>query len=295
MLVEVPEPSAPYGVKGVGEPPTVVSTAAIVAALRDATGVRSCACRSGRTTSSGSSRVRPRHDPGVGSRRLSAVLRHGSAHARDRADRGPTTTRVGRLLVRAGRVGEPVTSGLHVAFVAPTRGDVDEFWRAGTEAGYRDDGAPGLAPAVPRGLLRLVPARPGRQQRRGGAPRRDAGRGGSTTSGSASRTSPRRRPSTRWSRRSPASGSRTTRRTACGSSAAAARSRSSTGRRRSRFTWRSRPTTTRPCEAFHRRRPRRATGTTEPPASGANTTTGYYGAFVLDPDGHNVEVVNHNR
>jgi CO/xanthine dehydrogenase Mo-binding subunit len=38
-LVEDPEPAAPYGVKGVGEPPTVVSTAAIVAALRDATGL----------------------------------------------------------------------------------------------------------------------------------------------------------------------------------------------------------------------------------------------------------------
>jgi CO/xanthine dehydrogenase Mo-binding subunit len=38
-LVEVPEPDAPYGVKGVGEPPTVVSTAAIAAALRDATGL----------------------------------------------------------------------------------------------------------------------------------------------------------------------------------------------------------------------------------------------------------------
>jgi CO/xanthine dehydrogenase Mo-binding subunit len=38
VLVEVPEPDAPYGAKGVGEPPTVVSTAAIVAALRDATG-----------------------------------------------------------------------------------------------------------------------------------------------------------------------------------------------------------------------------------------------------------------
>jgi CO/xanthine dehydrogenase Mo-binding subunit len=37
-LVEEPEPDAPYGVKGVGEPPTVVSTAAILAALRDATG-----------------------------------------------------------------------------------------------------------------------------------------------------------------------------------------------------------------------------------------------------------------
>ncbi len=36
-LVEEPEPDAPYGVKGVGEPPTVVSTAAVVAALRDAT------------------------------------------------------------------------------------------------------------------------------------------------------------------------------------------------------------------------------------------------------------------
>jgi CO/xanthine dehydrogenase Mo-binding subunit len=38
VLVEDAEPDAPYGVKGVGEPPTVVSTAAIVAALRDATG-----------------------------------------------------------------------------------------------------------------------------------------------------------------------------------------------------------------------------------------------------------------
>jgi CO/xanthine dehydrogenase Mo-binding subunit len=37
VLIEVPEPDAPYGAKGVGEPPTVVSTAAIVAALRDAT------------------------------------------------------------------------------------------------------------------------------------------------------------------------------------------------------------------------------------------------------------------
>ena len=38
VLIEDPDPNAPYGVKGVGEPPTVVSTAAVVAALRDATG-----------------------------------------------------------------------------------------------------------------------------------------------------------------------------------------------------------------------------------------------------------------
>jgi CO/xanthine dehydrogenase Mo-binding subunit len=38
VLIEDPEPDAPYGLKGVGEPPTVVSTAAVVAALRDASG-----------------------------------------------------------------------------------------------------------------------------------------------------------------------------------------------------------------------------------------------------------------
>src|SRR5579884_3497045 len=38
VLIEEPEPDAPYGLKGVGEPPTVVSTAAIVSALRAATG-----------------------------------------------------------------------------------------------------------------------------------------------------------------------------------------------------------------------------------------------------------------
>jgi catechol 2,3-dioxygenase-like lactoylglutathione lyase family enzyme len=37
----------------------------------------------------------------------------------------------------------PVTQGLHVAFAAPTREQVDEFWQAGLDAGHRDDGAPG--------------------------------------------------------------------------------------------------------------------------------------------------------
>ncbi len=38
VLVEDPEPDAPFGVKGVGESSTIVSTAAIVSALRNATG-----------------------------------------------------------------------------------------------------------------------------------------------------------------------------------------------------------------------------------------------------------------
>ena len=39
-----------------------------------------------------------------------------------------------------------VTRRLHIAFVSPSRAHADEFWRAGTAAGYRDDGAPGPRP-----------------------------------------------------------------------------------------------------------------------------------------------------
>jgi CO/xanthine dehydrogenase Mo-binding subunit len=37
-ILELPDPGAPYGLRGVGEPPTISSTPAIVAALRAATG-----------------------------------------------------------------------------------------------------------------------------------------------------------------------------------------------------------------------------------------------------------------
>ena len=40
----------------------------------------------------------------------------------------------------------PVTRGLHVGFRARDRAQVDAFWRAGIDAGYRDDGAPGPRP-----------------------------------------------------------------------------------------------------------------------------------------------------
>jgi catechol 2,3-dioxygenase-like lactoylglutathione lyase family enzyme len=40
----------------------------------------------------------------------------------------------------------PRTRRLHVAFAAPTREQVREFWRAAVEAGYVDDGPPGPRP-----------------------------------------------------------------------------------------------------------------------------------------------------
>jgi len=37
-ILELADPHAPYGLRGVGEPPTISSTPAIVAAIRAATG-----------------------------------------------------------------------------------------------------------------------------------------------------------------------------------------------------------------------------------------------------------------
>jgi catechol 2,3-dioxygenase-like lactoylglutathione lyase family enzyme len=40
----------------------------------------------------------------------------------------------------------PPTRRLHIAFTAASREIVDEFWRVGTDAGYSDDGPPGPRP-----------------------------------------------------------------------------------------------------------------------------------------------------
>lgn len=42
--------------------------------------------------------------------------------------------------------GKPVTRKLHIGFVAASREQVDEFWQVGREAGYVDDGEPGPRP-----------------------------------------------------------------------------------------------------------------------------------------------------
>ncbi len=41
---------------------------------------------------------------------------------------------------------KPVTRGLHAGFGARSREDVDAFWRAGVEAGFESDGEPGPRP-----------------------------------------------------------------------------------------------------------------------------------------------------
>ncbi len=57
-----------------------------------------------------------------------------------------TMTRWDELRLLAADDTHPVTRELHIAFVAPSRRHVEEFWRAGIDAGYEDDGAPGERP-----------------------------------------------------------------------------------------------------------------------------------------------------
>jgi catechol 2,3-dioxygenase-like lactoylglutathione lyase family enzyme len=64
----------------------------------------------------------------------------------DRNYETPTVTQWGEFLVTAHDEAHAATQGLHVGFASPSRGQVDDFWREGTEAGYPSDGEPGPRP-----------------------------------------------------------------------------------------------------------------------------------------------------
>jgi len=73
-------------------------------------------------------------------RTVLAPLGHEISHAGDHFDEWND------FGIAQARGDRPVTRGLHVAFVSRSREEVDAFWRAGTEAGYESDGEPGLRP-----------------------------------------------------------------------------------------------------------------------------------------------------
>jgi catechol 2,3-dioxygenase-like lactoylglutathione lyase family enzyme len=193
----------------------------------------------------------------------------------------------------------PVTRGLHVGFRARDRAQVDAFWRAGIDAGYQDDGAPGprtqYAPTyygaflldpdgnsveavhgdretpVPVGSIDhlWIRVRDTLASRRfyttiaphAGLRLDHDGDGRVTMAGADSSFSlvrDERPPTEHVHLAFPASDDATVR-------------------------------------AFHEAA--LAAGSTDNGAPGERAVyhPGYYGAFVLDPDGHNVEVVNHNE
>jgi catechol 2,3-dioxygenase-like lactoylglutathione lyase family enzyme len=190
--------------------------------------------------------------------------------------------------------GESATSGLHVAFVAPSRGLVDEFWRVGTEAGYRDDGAPGWRPQYREdyyGSFLLDPDGNSVEAVHHGAMRR----GGIDHL---------------WIRVADVADAK--RFYEVVAPLAGFRLKDNTPDR-VRFVGGSGSfslvagTPTLPfhlafptdedsvVDAFHRATTAAGYRDNGAPGERAVYHDGYYGAFVLDPDGHNVELVNHNR
>jgi catechol 2,3-dioxygenase-like lactoylglutathione lyase family enzyme len=188
----------------------------------------------------------------------------------------------------------PVTRRLHLGFVAPSREHVDEFWRVGTEAGYRDDGAPGPRPQyTPEyyGAFLLDP---------------------DGNSAEAVHHEERRRGPVDhlWIRVADVDVSRRFYETVAPFTGFPLQSK---GRDRRTFAGESgsfsvvtgTPTEhlhmafpaaeNAAVEAFHRAATEAGYRDNGPPGERPVYHRGYYGAFVLDPDGNNIEVVNHNR
>jgi catechol 2,3-dioxygenase-like lactoylglutathione lyase family enzyme len=193
----------------------------------------------------------------------------------------------------------PLTRGLHVAFSARDRAQVDAFWQAGVDAGYRDDGAPGPRPhygPAYYGAFLLDPD--GNSVEAVHGAREPAAPAGHIDHLSIRVRDPRA------SRRfytaiAPHAGLRLVhdepdrvRFAGPDSSFSLARDeRPPTEHVHLAFPTREDATV----RAFHAAA--LAAGYTDNGAPGERAVyhPGYYGAFVLDPDGHNVEVVNHNR
>jgi catechol 2,3-dioxygenase-like lactoylglutathione lyase family enzyme len=189
----------------------------------------------------------------------------------------------------------PVTKRLHVGFFAPSHDVVDDFWRVGTDAGYRDDGAPGLRPEYRDDYY--------------GAFLRDPD-GNSIEAVTHSGTKPDGTIDHIWIRVADLEAAKSFYETIAPH--AGLRISTETPERvqfraesGSFSLVRGQPTEhlhfafptdrNETVDAFHRAATAAGYRDNGPPGERPVYHAGYYGAFVLDPDGNNVEVVNHNR
>jgi catechol 2,3-dioxygenase-like lactoylglutathione lyase family enzyme len=175
--------------------------------------------------------------------------------------------------------GQPVTRNLHIGFVAPSREHVDAFHRAGVEAGYRDDGAPGERDYTPAyyGAFLLDPDGNSAEA----VHHEDLRRGGGVDH--------------LWLRSQDVPAIRRF-------YEANVQIVGATGS----FSYVSGTPTAHAhiafgtdddevVQAFHRAATEAGYRDNGAPGERAIYHPGYYAAFVLDPDGHNIEVVNHHR
>lgn len=191
----------------------------------------------------------------------------------------------------------PVTRGLHVAFVARSREEVDAFWRAGVDAGYPSDGEPGPRPEYSPdyyGGFLLDPDGNSAEAVYGGRPREGANyidhlwlRVGELESARHF-----------WETVAPILGLRITGNhperfhvVAAGRSFALVRGDEPTRNAHIAFP----APTNEAVDEFHRAALAAGFRDNGAPGERPEYHKGYYGAFVFDPEGNNVEAVNHNR
>jgi catechol 2,3-dioxygenase-like lactoylglutathione lyase family enzyme len=207
--------------------------------------------------------------------------------------RGEEFTEWGDFSLAQSGPDRPPTHGLHVAFGAPTRRHVDAFWRAGVEAGYRDDGAPGPRVYMPDyyGAFLLDPDGNSAEAVHHGALRLD---------GAVDHL---------WIRVADVSTAQAFYETVAAAAGfyligVRADAAQFAGMRGSFSVVAGPPsehvhlafpaTADAVVDAFHRAATAAGYPDNGPPAE-RPYHTGYYAAYVLDPDGNNVEVVSHNR
>jgi catechol 2,3-dioxygenase-like lactoylglutathione lyase family enzyme len=190
---------------------------------------------------------------------------------------------------------KPVTRGLHIGFVAPSREHVDEFWRAGRAAGYRSDGEPGRRPVYGGdyyGSFLLDPDGNSAE-----AVHHETLRKGGWVDHLWIRVADVAASKRFYETIAPAAGFRLARETPeraqfkgeSGSFSVVAGA--PTEHLHMAFPASENETV----EDFHRVAMEAGYRDNGPPGERAVYHAGYYGAFVLDPDGNNIEVVNHNR
>ena len=189
---------------------------------------------------------------------------------------------------------KPVTRRLHIAFVAPSRAHVDEFWRVGTEEGYQDDGPPGPRPQYSPdyyGAFLLDPD--GNSAEAVHHEERRPGPVDHLWIRVADLESSRRfyetvAPYTGFQLRAQAAD----RRTFAGSGGSFS---VVLGTPTEHVHMAFPASSNAAVDEFHRTATEAGYRDNGPPGERSLYHPGYYGAFVLDADGNNVEVVNHNR
>lgn len=190
----------------------------------------------------------------------------------------------------------PVTRNLHVGFAARTHDLVRAFWEAGTGAGYRDDGAPGPRPIYGDDYFGGFVRDPDGNSAEGAF--HDSLREGGGIDHLWIRVADVAASKAFYETIAPHAGFRLKTDTP-------QRAQFTTGNGSFSLVAGDQPTRNlhmafpssdnAAVEAFHRAATAAGYHDNGAPGERPEYHPGYYGAFVLDPDGNNIELVNHNR